>query len=189
MYESGTSTGFLRTSSNATSGLTDNPWVRMTCYLGSHYSVSGDDCSVSTGTLNNERAGFKYENQVPAQAAPLRAWIGGIPSGGMRSAGELSQETLLSEENGYVERWNNSEWQLETSESDDLVSVRLLRDGFIYSTTGSSEAYETGGITLTAGDETTEISVTVFPDNDVKSESSDRNAIGQTVSDGVVVHY
>ncbi|CCE54775.1 putative uncharacterized protein [Corynebacterium casei UCMA 3821] len=107
----------------------------------------------------------------------------------MRSAGELSQETLLSEENGYVERWNNSEWQLETSESDDLVSVRLLRDGFIYSTTGSSEAYETGGITLTAGDETTEISVTVFPDNDVKSESSDRNAIGQTVSDGVVVHY
>jgi len=187
MYESGASTGFLRTSSNATSGLTDNPWVRMTCYLGAHYSVGGDSCSVSTGVLNNERAGFKYENQVPSQAAPLRAWIGGIPNGGMRSIGEIAPESSSSIEEGYVQRWRNSEWELETSKTDDSVSVRLLKDDFIYSTTGSTQTYENEGISLTAGDDTSQISVMIFPEDAEQSQALEKFDTSRTVANGVVV--
>lgn len=188
-YESGTSTGFLRNSSNATSGLNGNPWVRMTCYLGSHYSVGGDACSVSTSTLNNERAGFKYENQVQSQAAPLTAWIGGIPGGGMKAAENSDEDATLEAESNFVERWSDSEWRLETSQSGDSdFSVRLLKGDYAYTTTGSIESYNSAGISLSAGDGVSDISVTVFPDNSTVDISQNELQSGQAVANGVFIH-
>lgn len=159
-WESGSSTGFLRTSSNAESGLNSNPFTKMTCYLGNYSTVGGDTSSVSTIKLNNERAGFTYDCAYSAQEARVRAWIDGIPSnGGMQSIHTEVSET--KKESSSL--WSDGTWAVQyTREPQNIVKVSVVGSDIVATTTGSVERFESQGIPIRVSDGMREISLVVF---------------------------
>ncbi|ARV66037.1 hypothetical protein H2C43_03265 [Corynebacterium glutamicum] len=166
MYEGAGSWGFLRTSSNASSGLTDNPLVVMTCRLGIYSSVGGDTCSVSTSQLNNERASFTYEYRLGGQEAPARAWIGGIPSGGMSIADSQDEIFSIASEST---RWTDGSWSLqEVHSSAGDVQLKIVSPEVQAVTNVSAEAFESRGGSISLNDGTKELSFLVFPESSEK---------------------
>lgn len=168
-WESGSSTGFLRTSSNAESGLNSNPFTKMTCYLGNYSTVGGDTCSVSTTNLNNERAGFTYDCAYSAQEARVRAWIDGIPSnGGMQSLLTTGLETRKEES----PLWGDGTWTVGyTTEANNVVKVSVVGANIVATTTGTVERFRSQGIPIRVSDGTKEISLVIFEPTSTRADS------------------
>lgn len=161
-YEGALSWSFLRTSSNASSGLTNNPLAVMTCRLGIYSSTGGDTCSVSTSQLNNERASFTYQYRIGSQEAPARAWIGGIPSGGMSIIDNQEVSSIITRENT---RWTDGKWSLqELNTADGGIQLKIVSPEVQAVTNVSAEAYESRGGSISLSDGNTELSFLVFPE-------------------------
>lgn len=157
--------GLLRTSSNASSGLTDNPLVVMTCRLGIYSSVGGDTCSVSTSQLNNERASFTYEYRLGGQEAPARAWIGGIPSGEclLRIVRMKFSVLRLKVLDGPMDPGPFRKFTVLRGCSVKIVSPEVQAV-----TNVSAEAFESRGGSISLNDGTKELSFLVFPESSEK---------------------
>lgn len=168
--EGNLSWSFLRTSSNADSGLPGNPHTRMTCRLGAYSAAGGETCSISRSSLNNDRASFTYEHLVGNQQANARAWIGGIPPGGMHSipSSPLNDVAVASAVRAMDGEWSVTEQALEGGN----IRVSLSNGDVSAKTTTTDEAYHSRGISLAVEGEGMKKSIIVFPENSTLSLSS-----------------
>ncbi|MPV53255.1 hypothetical protein GCO27_09330 [Corynebacterium sp. zg331] len=144
--EGAPSTGFLRNSSSADSGLHGNPFVRMTCRLGNYTAVGGDSCEVRGDELNNEPASFTYEHMEvnmggAGQEAPAKAWIGGIPGGGMT----LFAQNALDHE-PESQRWESGNRRAYITKISDETIELAITDGMVTASTKTDiSTYQKGG--------------------------------------------
>ncbi|WP_156801727.1 hypothetical protein [Corynebacterium mastitidis] len=183
--EGAPSTGFLRNSSSADSGLHGNPFVRMTCRLGNYTAVGGDSCEVRGDELNNEPASFTYKHMEvnmggAGQEAPAKAWIGGILDGGMT----LFAQNVLDYD-PESQRWENGNRRAYINKISNEMIELAITDGIVTASTKTDiSTYQEKGIRSVLDDGKERTSLLIFPeDQEVFENSSIENA---EVKDNVV---
>lgn len=146
----------------------------MTCRLGNYTAVGGDTCEVRGDELNNEPASFTYEHMEvnmggAGQEAPARAWIGGIPDGGMTF---FAQNVL--DYDPESQRWEDGNRRAYINKISNEEIELAITDGIATASTKTDIAtYQEKGIRGVLDDGQERTSLLVLPEDQGDFELSD----------------